>query len=224
MAPASTAFHLHTPTISTFLFPPSDPTTVLSGSYDSSIRSLDLRASKATEVYAPAGADDDDPISGLDVAAAAPHTLYFSTLLGSFGRHDTRAPPSNTGGTFLISLSEKKIGGFSLHPMQAHLMATASLDRKLKIWDLRKMGGAGKLPTLLGEHESRLSVSHASWNGVGQVSTASYDDTVKIHDFGGCGAWEAGHRLDEEAMTPSTVIRHNNQTGRWVTMQVSPVS
>ena len=220
--PDITAFHLHTRTISTFLFQPSSPSTLLSASYDSSIRSLDLRESKATQIYAPADEDADEPISGLDVAAAAPHTLYFSTIMGAFGRHDMRAPAGSA--TSVVQLADKKIGGFSLHPTQPHLMATASLDRTLKVWDLRKMGAkGGALPALLGEHESRLSVSHASWNAVGQVATASYDDTIKIHDFAACGAWRVGHKLGEEAMRPKTVIKHNNQTGRWVTMLVVPI-
>ncbi|KAI9837403.1 MAG: hypothetical protein M1838_004830 [Thelocarpon superellum] len=216
--PDITTLHLHTRTISSFLFPPADSSTLLTASYDSSIRSLDLRGSKATEVYAPADADEDEPISAIDVAASAPQTLYFSTLNGTFGRHDMRAPASNAGGTWRVPLSEKKIGGFSLHPLHAHQMATASLDRKLKLWDLRKMSGVGKEPAFLGEHESRLSVSHANWNSVGQIATSSYDDTIKIHDFAGCADWKAGHPLTEDVMKPKTIIRHNNQTGRWVTI------
>ena len=72
----------------------------------------------------------------------------------------------------------------------------------------------------LGEHLSRLSVSHAAFNSVGQIATASYDDTVKIHSFEGMGGWTPGHELDEKAMEPNAVVRHNNQTGRWVTMYV----
>jgi WD40 repeat protein len=215
--PAITTFHLHSRTISNFLFPPSTPSKLLSASYDSSIRSLDLGASKAVEVYAPDDPDMDEPVSGMEVPSDSPSTIYFSTLNGTFGRHDMRAPKTNAGGTVLTLLSEKKIGGFTLHPNQPHLMATASLDRKLKIWDLRKMSDQDG-PSLLGEHESRLSVSHACWNSVGQVATASYDDTVKIHDFSQAGSWTAKTQLSEAEMKPTTVIRHNNQTGRWVTM------
>ncbi|KAI9822137.1 MAG: hypothetical protein M1832_003140 [Thelocarpon impressellum] len=214
--PTITAFHLHTRTISTFLFPPTSPSTLLSASYDSSIRSLDLNAARATEVYAPADPDSDEPISGLAVPPSERHMLYFTTLQGAFGRHDTRAPSATATATAL--LSDKKIGGFSLHPGMPHLLATASLDRTLKIWDLRKLSGADKTPACLGEHESRLSVSHAAWNSAGLVATASYDDTVKVHDFSGCGGWKAGHQIGEEGMRPKTVIPHNNQTGRWVTI------
>ena len=215
--PNITTFHLHSRTISAFLFPQASPNTLISASYDSSIRSLDLGAAKAIEVYGPADPNGDEPISGLEVPSDDPHTIYFSTLQGSFGRHDLRAPATNAGGTIVIELSEKKIGGFTLSPTQPHLMATASLDRCLKIWDLRKMSDKHR-PSLLGEHESRLSVSHACWNNVGQVATASYDDTVKIYDFSDCGKWTAKTRLTEEAMRPATVVKHNNQTGRWVTM------
>lgn len=213
--PAITAFKLHSRTISSFLFP-ADPSFLYSGSYDSSIRRLDLQKEVAVEVYAPASMDDDEPISGIDIPYTDSNIMYFSTLNGSFGRHDVRTP----SGTEIWQLSEKKIGGFSLHPLQPHLVATASLDRMLRIWDLRKISGKGdaRQPNLLGEHTSRLSVSHAAWSAAGHVATASYDDTVKIYSFPSASKWKVGHELDEAAMEPSAVIKHNNQTGRWVTI------
>lgn len=116
-------------------------------------------------------------------------------------------------------LSEQKIGGFSLHPLQPHLIATASLDRTMKIWDLRKITGKGDLrhPALLGEHESRLSVSHASWSAGGHVATSSYDDTIKIYDFGNISSWKTGQDITSQ-MEPKHRVPHNNQTGRWVTI------
>ena len=92
----------------------------------------------------------------------------------------------------------------------------------MKLWELRKISGKGRtrLPALIGQHESRLSVSDASWNERGQVATSSYDDTVKIYDFSTCTAsgWKVGNELGEEEMEPTTIVPHNNQTGRWVTM------
>jgi WD40 repeat protein len=213
--PAITAFKLHSRTISSFLFP-ADPNFLYSGSYDSSIRKLDLQKEVAVEVYAPASMDVDEPISGIDIPYTDPNIMYFSTLNGAFGRHDIRTPSD----TEMWQLSEKKIGGFSLHPLQPHLVATASLDRTLRIWDLRKISGKGdaRQPHLVGEHTSRLSVSHAAWSAAGHVATASYDDTVKIYDFTSASKWKIGHELDESAMEPSAVIKHNNQTGRWVTI------
>ena len=97
----------------------------------------------------------------------------------------------------------------------------------MKLWDLRKI--TKKLPTMVGEHESRLSVSHAAFNATGQVATSSYDDSIKIHSFGvgsksgtealeSMDKWKAGFQLEEHVMKPEVVVRHNCQTGRWVTM------
>lgn len=223
--PAISTFKIHTRTISAFQFSPHDQNALYSASYDSSIRKLDLAKGVAVEVYAPADSDMDEPLSGVEMSRQNPHTLYFTTLSGQFGYHDIRAPPDNTGGFELFQLSEKKIGGFTLHPAHPHILATASLDRMLKIWDLRQIsssssskGEADRMPSLVGEHESRLSVSHAAFNAAGQVATASYDDTIKIHDFSGCGDWAPGTVLSDEDMAPAAVVPHNNQTGRWVTM------
>ena len=220
--PMITTIKPHTRTISAMHTHPQQPQTLYTASYDSSIRAIDLEKSIASEVYGPSDHGADEPISGVDMSAEDPNILYFTTLNGAFGRHDIRA-----GSTEIYQLSEKKIGGFSLHPLAPHYLATASLDRTMKLWDLRKI--TKKLPTLVGEHESRLSVSHAAFNSAGQVATSSYDDSIKVHSFGvgstaGTGAlesmntWKAGYQLDEEVLKPEVVIRHNNQTGRWVTM------
>ena len=213
--PAITAFKIHSRTITSFLFPP-DGNTLYSGSYDSSIRKLDLQKGVAVEVFAPPSLDEELPISSIAIPSTDPNIIYFSTLEGQFGRHDMRTPSNDE----VWQLTEKKIGGFSLHPLNPHLVATASLDRMLKIWDLRKITGKGgwRQPSLLGEHESRLSVSHASWSAAGDVATASYDDTIKVHSFPDASSWNIGHDLDTEAMIPTATIKHNNQTGRWVTI------
>lgn len=213
--PAITAFKVHSRTITSFVFP-ANADSLYSGSYDSSIRKLDLQKGVAVEVFAPESLDTDLPISSIAIPSTDPNMLMFSTLEGSFGRHDMRTPKD----TELFQLTDKKIGGFSLHPLNPHLVATASLDRMLKVWDLRKITGKGesRIPNLVGEHESRLSVSHASWSAAGHVATASYDDTIKIHSFLDAGSWKVGHDLTEKAMKPTATIRHNNQTGRWVTI------
>lgn len=218
--PTITTLKPHTRTIHTFQFSPHDSNALYSASYDSTVRKLDLAKGVAVEVFAPSDDNEDAPLSGLEISKDDPNTLYFSTLNGQFGIYDMRTPSEKAAGLQVFQLSDKKIGGFSLHPLQPHLFATASLDRTLKIWDLRKITGKGdaRSPALAGEHESRLSVSHAAWNSVGQVATASYDDTIKIHDFSKSADWGVGTSLTEAEMKPSVVVPHNNQTGRWVTM------
>ncbi|RSL59715.1 DNA damage-binding protein cmr1 [Fusarium duplospermum] len=214
--PVISAFKTHSRTISSFVFSQHEPNSVYSSSYDSSIRKLDLEKEQSVQVWAPQDANEELPISALDMADSEPNLLFFSTLDGGVGRYDIRT----SDGAEIWNLSEQKIGGFSLHPLQPHLLATASLDRTLKIWDLRKINGKGDLrhPALLGEHESRLSVSHASWSAGGQIATSSYDDTIKIYNFADAGSWKPKHDIKAEAMEPAYKIPHNNQTGRWVTI------
>jgi len=215
--PNITSFHLHTRPISSFQFSPFNPSHLYTCSYDSSLRLLNLTKSTSSEIYAPSDPSLDEPLSGVEMDLQSPHLLYFSRLDGYLGRTDTRTPAKSTD---LFKLSEKKIGGFSLNPSNPHFIATASLDRFMRVWDLRKLSGkvGTQVPALIGEHESRLSVSHAAFNSAGQVATASYDDTVKIHTFESMGAWSSGKKLSDKQMAPSAIIKHNNQTGRWVTM------
>ncbi|KAM0324642.1 hypothetical protein ACHAQA_008033 [Verticillium albo-atrum] len=215
--PAISAFKFHTKTASAFVFSPADDNAVYTSSYDSTIRKLDLDKGVSMQVFAPDDVMEDMPMSAMEMPTNDSNLLYFSTLHGGFGRHDIRTP---SGEHETWSLSDNKIGGFSLHPLQPHLVATASLDRTMKIWDLRKITGKGDLrhPALLGEHESRLSVSHASWSPAGHLATSSYDDTIKIYDFTKSSTWAAGHDIGSENMAPATQVRHNNQTGRWVTI------
>lgn len=212
--PVISAFKTHARTITGFAFPSANLNSVYTSSYDSSIRKMDLEKGMSTQVWAPTDLDTDQAVSAIDMSLDDSNLLFYSTLDGSVGRVDIR-DPSNAE---VWGLSEHKIGGFSLHPLQPHLLATASLDRTLKIWDLRKITGKGDLrhPALLGEHESRLSVSHASWSAGGQIATSSYDDTIKIYDFSSASSWKPGH--DISAMEPKVKVKHNNQTGRWVTI------
>lgn len=209
----------HTRTISSMTIHPSKPTHLYTASYDSSIREMDLEKTSSVEKYAPESTSEDVPISGLDMAASDPNIIYWTTLDGAFGQYDMRTKRQSSAATW--QLSEKKIGGFSLYQTHPHYFATASLDRTMRLWDLRKLSHTD--PTPIGEHQSRLSVSHAAFNGAGQIATSSYDDTLKIYDFStkGIATWKPGHALDDSKMRPDTVVRHNCQTGRWVTMYVS---
>ena len=124
--PIISAFKTHSRTITSFHFSPVDDNAVYSASYDSSIRKLDLDKGVSTQVFAPADADEDPPISAIDIPASDPNMIIFSTLQGSLGRHDLRTKSSTAE---IWGLTDQKIGGFSLHPSQPHLVATASLDR-----------------------------------------------------------------------------------------------
>ncbi|KAI1742832.1 WD40-repeat-containing domain protein [Xylaria scruposa] len=210
------AFEVHNRTITSIKIPMFDQNSVITSSYDSSIRCLDLQTQVSTQLWAPEADEDELGISCIDISPEAKDTIIFSTLEGSLGRIDRRSKSKAE----IWGLTDNKIGGFSLNPLLPHLLATASLDRTLKIWDLRMVKGKGDLrhPALLGEHTSRLSVSHASWSRGGHIATSSYDDTVKIYNFTSAAKWKPGHDIVDKEMKPAVSIPHNNQTGRWVTI------
>ncbi|KAL9625542.1 MAG: hypothetical protein Q9160_000253 [Pyrenula sp. 1 TL-2023] len=216
-SPQITTIKPHSRTISSMLVHPSSPTAIHTASYDSSIRSFSFSSQVATELYAPPDPSEDAPVSSLDMSPLDPHTLYFTTLYGSLLVHDTRSPTSSAT---TYALTEKKIGGMSLHPLAPHYLATASLDRTMRLWDLRSI--SKKMPACVATHESRLSVSHAAFNAAGQIATASYDDTIKIHSFPASSpltTTRAGVSLDSgDGSMHTTTVSHNNQTGRWVTI------
>lgn len=231
--PILTTLKPHTRTISSMHIHPSKPTHLYTSSYDSSIREMDLEKTTSVERYAPPSPSTDDPISALDMSPADPNSLFWTTLNGSLGHYDLRTPqpqpqpqhPHNENENVTTwQLSDKKIGGFSLYPSHPHYLATASLDRFMRLWDLRKLDPHNPVP--VGEHENRLSVSHAAFNSAGQVATSSYDDSLKIYDFGtslGLSSWGVGRAVPRSQMQPRAVVRHNCQTGRWVTMYVQSV-
>lgn len=213
--PVLTTLKIHTRTISCMTIHPSKPTSLYTASYDSSIRELDLEKTVSSETYGPESTNIDEAISGIDMAPEDPNVLYWTTLNGGFARYDVRTR-KNTVSSW--QLSEKKIGGFTLCPSSSHFFATASLDRFMRLWDLRNL--SFDEPEPIAEHESRLSVSHAAFNAAGQIATSSYDDTLKIYDMGpkGISSWAKGHTVPDKEFRPDTVVRHNCQTGRWVTM------
>ncbi|KAI1810648.1 WD40-repeat-containing domain protein [Poronia punctata] len=210
------AFEVHTRTITCIKIPMFDQNSVITSSYDSSIRCLDLPTQISSQLWAPEADEDELGISCIDISPEEKDIIIFSTLEGSLGRIDRRTKAKAE----IWSLHDNKIGGFSLHPLLPHLVATASLDRTLKIWDLRMITGKGDLrhPSLLGEHHSRLSVSHASWNRTGHIATSSYDDTVKIYDMSEAAKWKPGQDISTKTMEPIVKVPHNNQSGRWVTI------
>ncbi|KAK8015161.1 WD repeat-containing protein [Apiospora arundinis] len=216
--PKVSAFEMHTATISSIITPQCDHNSVISASYDSTIRCLDLPTQVSSQLWQPADENEDLKITCVDMAPEQKDVLVFSTMFGSLGRIDRRA--GNKGKADIWGLTDNKIGGFSLNPLIPHLLATASLDRTLKIWDLRMIKGTGeeRHPAMLGEHQSRLSVSHASWGRGGHIATSSYDDTIKIYDMSDAMKWKPGRDLGADVMEPTQSVRHNNQTGRWVTI------
>lgn len=108
----------------------------------------------------------------------------------------------------------------SLHP-NGHALASGGLDGVVRVWDIRKFGSyrgqsskKAKALQPLGIQAAGLSISSSFFSPSGDsLLTTSFanrlDWTEGVHDLTG--------KKKAETITPTHSIRHNNQTGRWLT-------
>ena len=211
--PLVTSYKMHSRTISQFLFSPTDATKLYTSSYDTTIRVLDLPTGVATEVYFPPDDIDTDSLLSSVQIQANGNILLFANFHGEVGKLDLREPVK-TRKTTMYTLHEKKIGGLSIFPSMEEIIATSSLDRTMKIWDLRKI--SSKTPVLCGEYEASKSISSSEFNRQGDVVATSYDDTLSV--FGSVLAADSPVGKTLGTLVPSERILHNNQTGRYVSV------
>ncbi|KAG7664994.1 uncharacterized protein J8A68_001459 [[Candida] subhashii] len=253
--PAITILHPHGRNISKIITPTYAPSKIYTASYDGSVRSLDLHKLESTEL-----AYLNDPyesssnyflgVSDINQCMEGnPNVIYMTTLEGHFYQYDTREPFVGIKRKDLLRLHDKKIGGFTINPTMSTQIATASLDRSLRIWDLRNIGKSSwseyehqKSPHMYGSYSSRLSVSCVDWNRENRLVCNGYDDNICLFDYSGgedtglsviteWGSDYVPHQsrkrkaaggeeqdLIPDNLKPFNKIRHNCQTGRWVSI------
>ncbi|KAG7192621.1 uncharacterized protein KQ657_001723 [Scheffersomyces spartinae] len=230
-----------------------DKTKVLSSSYDGSVRQLDLNkltSSELTHLIDPFYDNETIGVSDINLCDDG-NSLYMTSLSGSFYKQDLREPLKTPTKKNLLRLHDKKIGSFSINPNASHQIATASLDRTLRVWDLRQCSGKNSWwsdyehqisPHCYGTYGSSLSVSCVDWNSQNHLVCNGYDNYILLFDFNGTESeyplvttWAndfqpntdnkkektskktEDHQLPEN-LKPFTKIRHNCQTGRWVSI------
>ena len=91
-------------------------------------------------------------------------------------------------------------------------MATAGLSTTVQLWDVRKVPSfktnSSKLPKALAYQPARRSINSAYFSPSGKnLLTTTQSDKLEII--------EDSH-LASGLMKPRTSIKHNNQTGRWL--------
>lgn len=204
---------------------------VVTCSYDGSIRKLDLSKDQSDIILK--FEDEYGQLTGVsDLHFVDSNIGILTTLDGEGMRFDMRDPDTlkrHAAGTW--RLHDKKIGYSALCPANPNLLSTGSLDRSMRIWDLRmasqndwsKFGG--KSVNCIASYDSRLSVSSCDWNTSGDLVINGYDDTIRLFNFGQNNErlpnYDSGYEGFDEIvsnLTPDKTITHNCQTGRWVTI------
>ncbi|KXN86877.1 hypothetical protein AN958_09472, partial [Leucoagaricus sp. SymC.cos] len=193
--------------ISSIKFNPVNGHNVYTTSYDCTIRSLDFTTEIAQEVYA---SEDGILITHVDLTPSG-QEMWISDGVGGATHLDLREGKSRAR---RFGLSDNKIGCISINPTRPNFILTASNNRTLKIWDVRKLD---TLPGLLrGEFPHDKSCSSAYWDPRGrQIVSTSYDDTLRLWNLDGTALDSSG---PFKSFKPFSRIRHDCQTGRWVTI------
>ncbi|KAJ7940584.1 WD40-repeat-containing domain protein, partial [Mycena leptocephala] len=231
---------------------PIDSHNIYTSSYDCTIRSLSFTSGVSREIFSI----EDTLISSIDLTPTG-HEMWISDALGGVWHRDLREDKQST---IRYGLSDQKIGCISINPTRPHFLLTASNNRSLKIWDVRKLqtlsldlsdqslptpppsspGGPFLAPVaavstdidsdvvtefvnskrgkgcLRGEWRHDKSVSSAYWDSKGRsIVSTSYDDTLRLWDI-------EPAKFESSAPFPSSRpfsrIRHNCQTGKWLTI------
>lgn len=242
--PSITILKPHGRSISKILDMPSNAAQLVTCSYDGSARLLDIQKQQSSEVMSLTDSSGNIlGISDCNTLIKSPNLLFMTTLDGEFYQHDLRERSKSLKQSKLLRLHDKKIGGFCVNPNEDYQIATASLDRTLRVWDLRnvsktnswsQMEDERSSPHLYGNYSSRLSVSIVDWNTSNHLVCNGYDDRVNIFDFSGdrkpftnISSWSDTYRPSSDTkesdelpdnLTPFTSIKHNCQSGRWVSI------
>lgn len=214
----------HGRTISRIAGIPNCVTRFVTASYDGSCRNFDFNKQIVTECIS---IEDSEGFSlGIsDMSMVSENVLYLTTLEGHFLLHDIRLPIKKPRYRDMMRLHDKKVGGFAANPNASHEIATASLDRTLKIWDLRKHNPASissiddglSSPIIKNNYTSRLSISNADWNANNLLICNGYDDSIRIFDIKSSKN-TSRDRTSPAELWPHKEIRHNCQSGRWVSI------
>jgi len=199
---------------------PSERHALYTASRDGSVRRMDLQASVFEELWT----EDPEEGSALSAMTVSPdrHTLYVGDRAGVLHVVDTRAgsaassavtrkAKSSRADTHQMQLSQNAINSLSINPLDKHMLASAGKDRTVRVWDLRKV--VADKPLASWEHAYSVNSVEFSPSGRMMAST-SYDDTVKL--FSCVSA--SGELLSPSRWAAPHILRHNNHTGRWVTV------
>ncbi|XP_017695920.3 WD repeat-containing protein 76 [Phoenix dactylifera] len=182
----------HSAPVSGISIHPFSPTKVFTCGYDGFIRLMDIGKETFNMIYS-----SDAPIYSICPQPNDNNYLYLGEGSGELKMWDQRVGKVSSS----WDLHEQRINTIDFHPENSNLVATSSTDGMACIWDLRSI--KNDRPESLKNVQHRRAVHSAYFSPSGSfLATTSIDDSVGIL---------GGNNFDD-----LTLIRHNNQTGRWL--------
>ncbi|XP_037486803.1 DNA damage-binding protein cmr1-like [Triticum dicoccoides] len=171
---------------------PAAPQKIYSCSYEGEICLMDLEKESFNMIQLC-----DYPVYSLCQAPDSPSCLYFGDGNGELKLLDERmGKVSSTWDSH-----DNTINSIDFHPEKKHMLATSSTDRTARIWDLRRFKRKKEESLKVLKHNRSVQSAYFSPSG-SMLATTSLDDTVRVF----CG----------DDFDRSHIIKHNNQTGRWI--------
>ena len=162
--------------------------------YDGSIRKLNPERG----VFELAWGDEEMEYSCFDVSADG-NLAYIGDKDGDLDIIDLR---SKQRVHTTMTLHDRKVNTVHVDPVGGHVMATGATDKRIRLWDVRKLGPK---PDFLAEnsHNQACQAAYLAPDGSQRVVSTSFDDTVRVWD-------------GKKDLAPLVKIKHDCQTGRWI--------
>jgi len=192
----SCVFHMqvHSRAVTSLHFDTSNPAALYTSSYDCLVRKLDIHSRKWLEV---AQFDEDDmKFLATSTLHSEQKAVYCGMGSGHMGVCDLRARAKPV----IYALHGKTIRAVDVSPSDPNLILTGSIDTTVALWDARKLKGK---PLASWEHGRGVTSARFSPVSGNVAVSVSFDDTIRVFDIA--------------SRTETQKIRHNNQTGRWLT-------
>ncbi|CAK6432293.1 unnamed protein product [Pipistrellus nathusii] len=194
-------FQPHSQPVGCLYFSPANPAHILSLSYDGTLRCGDFSKAVFEEVYRNEGSS----FSSFDFLAEDASTLIVAHWDGSMSLVDRRTP--GTSYEKLINSSMGKIRTVHVHPVHRHYIMTAGL-RDVHIYDARHLNPKRSQPLVsLSEHTKSIASAYFSPLTGNRVVTTCADCKLRFFDSS----------CISSQIPLLTTIRHNTNTGRWLT-------
>ncbi|TIA91602.1 hypothetical protein E3P99_01015 [Wallemia hederae] len=219
--------HINGCAISCIRFDVTDSRKAFTGSYDCTARRLDFETGISAQVFRCNDGYEHESlrlITHLDTPSQTPSLLHIADNGGGLSLKDVRESDNTRGVRYV--LSKNKLGSVSINPANQHEVCVASNDHAVRIFDLRMtkqyadtlkpvVEDANDLPFydcrqdtkkagLLAEQPHKKAVTSAYYSPDGShILSTSFDNTVKLFD---------------SSLNPIHSVRHNNETGRWLSV------
>ncbi|XP_063304767.1 WD repeat-containing protein 76 [Pelobates fuscus] len=195
------AFTPHSRPVCCMYFSPSNSAHLLSLSYDGTVRCGDANRLVFEEIYR----DAEDSFSSFDFLSPDASVLLVSHWDAHLSLVDSRTP--GTSYEHRTSLGMKSARTVNVHPVNRNICVVAGAC-DVCIYDVRKLNKKTTQPvlSLIGHTRSVASAYFSPVTG-NRILTTCADDLIRVYD---------SSSLSSVAL-PFTSLRHNNNTGRWLT-------